>query len=126
MSAVEAFIYEKEGEQREIMLTLHDMMVHQLGLLEKIRFKIPFYYNRTWICYLNPVKNNGIDLAFIRGNELSNEQGILESRGRKQVRSISLYANKEIPLEPILEILQEAILLDETVPYQSKRKMSGK
>jgi hypothetical protein len=76
---------------------------------------------KSWICYLNPGKNKSVEFAFVRGNELSNSQKILESRGRKQVLSIELTALSQIPIKELTEIIQEAILLDDTVPYQSKR-----
>jgi len=48
--------------------------------------KIPFYYRKRYFCYLNLGKNNTIDFAFVRVNELT-------------------------------KIIQEAILLNETVHY---------
>jgi len=125
MSEVEEYIYEYEGEKREIMLYFHNLFVSDLNLMAKIRFQIPFYYGRSWICYLNPNKRKEVELAFIRGNELSNAQGLLETRGRKQVTSIELKRTKDIPEEVILEIIHEAILLDETTPYASKNKKKG-
>ena len=122
MSEVEDFIYQFEGSQREVMLHFHNLLTMDLNLTEKIRFKIPFYYGKSWICYLNPTKSGKIEFAFVRGNELSNYQGILDNKGRKQVYSIEFEAVSEIPNEQINEIIQEAILLDETKPYESKRK----
>ena len=123
MSEVEDYIYQYEDDQREIMLFLHNWLTKDLNLTEKIRFKIPFYYGKSWICYLNPTKNEKLEFAFVRGNELSNEQGLLDNKGRKQVYSIEFKNVKEIPQETLNEIIQEAILLDETKPYESKRKM---
>lgn len=122
MTKVEDFIYQFEGNQREIMLYFHNLLTIDLNLTEKIRFKIPFYYGRSWICYLNPTKEGKIEFAFVRGNELSNYQNILDSKGRKQVYSIEVEKMSEIPMRQINEIIQEAILLDETKPYESKRK----
>ncbi len=122
MSAVEDFIYQFEGSQREVMLYFHDLLTVELNLTEKIRFKIPFYYGKSWICYLNPKKDGKIELAFVRGNELSNYQGILDDKGRKQVCSVEFEKVSEIPIQQMNEIIQEAILLDETTPYESKRK----
>jgi len=122
MTAVEDFIYQYENDQRAILLLLHDLLVNQLNLDDKIRFKIPFYYGKTWICYLNPIKTHAVELAFIRGNELSNAQGILNSKGRKQVYGISFEKVKDIDLPCLEEVLHEAMLLDETTPYKSKRK----
>jgi len=122
MIEVEDFIYQFEGNQRDVMLHFHNLLKMELNLTEKIRFKIPFYYGKSWICYLNPTKHGKTEFAFVRGNELSNHQGILDNKGRKQVYSIEFEKVSEIPMRQMNEIIQEAILLDETNPYQSKRK----
>ena len=122
MDPILSFIYERENPQREILLYLHELFTNQLHLEAKLRYKIPFYYNKSWICYLNPVKPQSIELAFPRGNELSNAQGLLEAKERKQVRGITFKQVKDIPRDALWEIMQEALILDETVPYASKRK----
>lgn len=122
MTAVEDYIYTLEGAQREVLLYLHKFLVQEVNLEDKLRFKIPFYFRKSWICYLNPIKKEGIEIAFLRGNELSNEQGLLDSKGRKQVCGIVFTKPSEIPIRALTEILQEAILLDDMVPYGSKRK----
>ena len=122
MDQVENFILDLEGEQKDIMEHLHHLLGTFPGITSKIRYKIPFYYCRSWICYLNPVKGNQVELAFIRGIELSNEQGLLEFRGRKQVAGIVLRSASSIKIPAITEIIQEAIMLDEQVPYRSKGK----
>lgn len=121
MKEVEEFIYGYEGSQRELMLYLHKLLTEDLNLTEKIKFKIPFYYRKSWICYLNPTKKGTVEFAFVRGNELSNAQQILEDKGRKQVWSIELTSLNEAPMVELSEIIQEAILLDETIAYASKR-----
>jgi hypothetical protein len=122
MTEVEDYIYNFEDSQREIMLYLHKLLSIDLNLTYKLRFNIPFYYRKSWICYLNPTKNNSIEFAFVRGNELSNSQGLLDSKGRKQVWSIELTKLSEMPINELSEIIHEAILLDDIVPYASKRK----
>ncbi len=122
MNRVEDFIYGYEGAQRAMMLCLHNLLTDEFNLSDKIRFKIPFYYRKSWICYINPGKDNSIEFAFLRGNELSNAQGLLDSKGRKQVWSITLTNPSQLPIKALSEIIQEAILLDEAVPYASKRK----
>jgi hypothetical protein len=119
MNEVEDYIFGFEGDDHEIMKLLHDLMTDQPGIYSKIAFKIPFYYRNSWICYINPVKKGGIEFVFTRGKELSNQQGILMSRGRKEVRGIHFNTIDDIPLESLHEVIQEAILLDETVPYSS-------
>ena len=122
MTEVEDLIYQHDNPQRELMLFFHNMLTDEYLLTDKITFKNPCYYKHSWICYLKALKNGNVELAFMRGNELSNHQGLLKSNGRKQLRSIVLGNLKEIPLEAIKDILNEAIHLDQTKPYASKRK----
>lgn len=116
---VEIYIDELEGEQKLIASALHDLLLTFPEVTHKIRYKIPFYYSKSWICYINPIKKDGIELCFLRANELSNDNGLLDFKTRKQVAGITLHDHKEIPLEGINEVLQEAFLLDEEVKYVS-------
>ena len=99
MNEVEEFIYGYEGDTLEVMKYLHDLMMDQPGISCKISFKIPFYYRNSWICYINPLKKGGIEFVFTRGHELSNEQGILDARGRKEVSGIRLKTMEDITQE---------------------------
>ncbi len=124
MSQATNIISDWSPEQKEVALFLHDWFTEELGLTDRITFDNPCYYGKSWICYLRPSPKNKVELAFLRGNELSNEQGLLESKGRKQLMSVEFARAREIPMKTLREILNEAILLDESVPYQSKRKKS--
>jgi len=137
VDTVEDFINQYEGEQQALLKYFHHYLYTQTGLIPRIKYKVPFYYNKSWICSLNPIKqpkkslnkhpkSSSIELAFTRGNELSNNQAILQSKGRKQVMSITFSSIKEIPVNAVEEIIQEAILLDEQIPYASKRKKKKK
>lgn len=126
MSKVENFIYQYEGNQHEIMMYFHNLLINQFELTDKIRFKIPFYYGKSWVCYLNPLKNGKIELAFIRGNELSNEKALLNNKGRKQVFGIEFETINNIPHQAIKEIILEALALDDMIAYESKRKKNAK
>lgn len=122
MLTIEDFTYKLEGEQRKIIHFLHQWFENEFTLLCKIRYKIPFYYRKSWICYLNPVKGGKIELAFIRGNELSNEQRLLDFKDRVQVAGVEFGSVAEIKPEILQEIIHEAILLDEVTPYKSNKK----
>lgn len=122
MEAIFQFIDRYDGKQQEILQYFHNLLISFPDIEAKLRYKIPFYFRKSWICYLNPIKKTGIELCFTRGNELSNAQGILAARERKQIRGIILERVEDIPTETIIEILQEAFLLDETVPYKSKNR----
>ncbi len=122
MTEIENLIYQFEGQQRKIMLHIHSLLTNEYNLTSKITFKCPCYYGKSWICYLKPTKRNTIELAFFRGNELSNDQGLLTSNGRKQLLSIDIDKVESIPDIALKEIFHEALLLDKTTPYESKRK----
>ncbi len=120
MNPVESFVYRYEGQQREIMLYFYQLLSEQPGVIAKISFGIPFFNRKSWVCYLNPKKDGSVELAFTRGNELSNHSGLLKAGNRKLVRGIVFNSLKDIPFDEINEIIQEALLLDEKVPYQIK------
>ncbi len=56
------YIYQREGNQQEIMLHLHELLTSYPEVSGKIRYKIPFYYRKSWICYLNPTKYGSVEL----------------------------------------------------------------
>jgi len=122
MDPAQSYILNYQNAQGEVMQYLHDLLVSYPDITPKIRYKVPFYFRKSWLCYLNPTKNDQVEFAFPRGNELSNHQGLLESKGRKQVLSVTFSKLSEISVDTMNEIIQEAILLDDTVPYASKRK----
>lgn len=122
MDACLNYIYEREGNQQEVMLHLHELITSYPEVTSKIRYSVPFYYYNSWICYLNPVKGDRVELVFIRGKELSNEQGLLDARDRKQVSGVIFSKVSDIPQEMLHEVLQEVFLLEEEKKYISKRK----
>ncbi|MEM7368171.1 MAG: DUF1801 domain-containing protein [Bacteroidota bacterium] len=121
MHEVEAFIYELEDNQRELMLYFHELLCSQPHVTAKIRYRVPFYYRKSWICYLSPKKGDRIEVCFIRANELSNEQGVLDFKDRTQVAGIELGSVSEIPEEAVYEVIQEALLLDDVTPYRGPK-----
>ncbi|MEM9858188.1 MAG: DUF1801 domain-containing protein [Bacteroidota bacterium] len=126
MTRVEEFIHSYEGNQGRVLSYLHHILAKELELLPKIRFRIPFYYRRSWICYLNPTKRATIEFCFLRGNELSNEQGLLNTNGRKQVAGIEIETLTNLPESELREVIHEALLLDEMVPYSVKKMKKAK
>ncbi|MFC5411886.1 DUF1801 domain-containing protein [Larkinella bovis] len=82
---------------------------------EKINWGVPFFLYKGHLCYLNPLRTSepAVDLCFLRGYELANEQNVLENRGRRTVRSL-VVREGEVDENLIRSLLQEAILLNET------------
>lgn len=126
MSTVVDYIAGLAGVQKALMEQLHLMLTEEFDLEPKLRYGIPFYFRRSWICYLNPLKDSKVELAFLRGNELSNAQGLLEAKNRKMVKGVELSDLKSLPARLLAEIIHEAILVDETIPYHIKKKNHGK
>jgi len=122
MEQVEVFIEAQAEPTQSLLWYLHELLLSYPEVTAKIRYNIPFYYRKSWICYLNPLKTGGVELAFTRGNELSNAQGLLQFNGRKQVAGVAFAKKEDISDEVLHEILQEALLLDAEVPYASKRQ----
>ncbi len=121
MDAIENFIADYTADQQAILHYFHQLIKDLPKVSSKISYRVPFYYRNRWLCYLNPKKDGGVDLAFCRGNELSNENGLLEIKNRKLIASITFYKLKDIPKSAINEILHEAILLDEHVLKSPKK-----
>ncbi len=113
MKTVENFILGLDGQQKAIVSYLHQHLTENHDLIPKISFNIPMYYKRKWVCYLNPIKNDGIELAFVKGHRLSNDQGLLKTKNRKRISGIDLYEIRSIPMRQIDEIVQEALIIDQ-------------
>lgn len=90
---------------------------------EKLSYKIPFFYYHGALCYLNPTKE-GVDIGFTKGYELSNTSGLLEAKGRKQVRTITFHSVAEVEEneEALRQLLNEAAILNEYHFRQKKKR----
>ena len=113
------FIDDLNETQQEIVLHLDQLFMDYPEVTRKIRFKVPFYFYKSWLCYLNPLKKNGqIELCFLAGHKMSDMHGLLDSKGRKMVSGISINTIKDIDPELIMDYFYQAIVLDE----ESKKK----
>ena len=113
MSDYDLFLEGISDNQQEIVECLDGLFLSYPETIRKMRYNIPFYDYKSWVCYLNPKVNDSIELCFILGKLLSNVQGILHARGRKQVSGIVIKDIHNINLDHIAEIFAEAILLNE-------------
>lgn len=92
---------------------------------EKFGYGVPYYHRRSRICFMYPAsfpysgRTAGVAFGFARGHLLSNEQGLLEMGERKEVAYLRLLAEKDIRENDLLEILHEAVLIDEDL-YREK------
>ena len=110
---VDEYLQARSGNQREIMLLLDQMLMTYPGVVRKMRFKVPFYDRKSWICYLNPLKKDAVELAFIRGNIMKDEHGLLVANGRKMVKGLRFSGVDDIPFELLGLYIEEALRLDD-------------
>ena len=122
---VSGFISQQPEPNKE-MITILRSWVLDLGrhTEEKISNKIPYFSFFGPMCYLNPT-DEAVELGFTKGYELSDDNRILESKGRKMVKSITFYSvtSLEEQEDAIRHILNEAAILNE---YRFKRKATRK
>ncbi len=115
MNAVQGYIADQRNTQKEIMSVLRTWIL-DLGphAQEKISYKIPFFYFYGPMCYLNPTPD-GVDLGFVQGKSLSNEQGLLQMKQRKTVATIRFHSLAEVEAREaqIRQILNEATILNQ-------------
>ena len=111
---IEDYLLNLQNEAiQKLMAAAHEMILALIpNIHANIKYKIPFYTLRKNILYLNP-SGNHIYIGFPFGHLLSNEQGILVTAGRKQVRHIDIFSLEDLYKEAVKEIILEAILLDE-------------
>jgi len=113
MNNVDEYILNQEPEIAEIVALLREIiMSFSPFITEKIAYKIPFYYGFKRICYIN-VRGDKVDLGICRGSELSNTFGILESKNRKIIKTMTIKSVMDVDEKLISEIIGEAIVLDE-------------
>ncbi len=122
MNPVDSYILSQPNDKRDIFTFFHSLFTNTYGLTPHIKWNIPTYYGKTWIFYINPDKKEGIHLCFMRGNELSNPQKVLESKGRKMVLSYHIKNLDNIPYKLLIENIEEAINLDKTVAFKVRKK----
>ncbi|TVR80682.1 MAG: DUF1801 domain-containing protein [Saprospirales bacterium] len=125
MNEVDLYIEEYGGTEGLIMRSLTEWILTYPQMTAKLRYSIPFFYRKSWVCYLNPKRGKGVELVFLRAKEFENMDGILDSKGRKMVAGIRIMDTQKIPFEKLDLVLQEAIQLDENIPYKGPPKGYG-
>lgn len=118
MQSIEAFLYDLPATERDICFRLRDIILGAApDFDEQFSYGVPYYFRNRRVCCIWPASakggpRQGVFLGLCQGNLLSNEQGIIEMGNRKQFGLIRFYAVGEIRELILLEIVQEAILID--------------
>lgn len=128
---VEEFFFDIPKENREICERLRAIILSAADFEEKLHYGVPYYFrHRPVTCIWPPGvwggARRGVFIGFCRGNLLSNEQGIIEMGNRKRFGLIRFYNVKEIKEEPLLEIIHEAIMVDDEVAREKMDRIKNK
>lgn len=103
-------------EVRELLTVAHYFLQEILPPFAAcaIKWRIPFYSLRRNCCYLNRHRDH-ITLGFLHGSKLAPRPGVLlgESERLKRVRYLEIRSIEDLYSEETLQILHEAIILDE-------------
>jgi len=112
MSPVEIFILEQPEKLRPALKKLRGLILSASPFIEeKLVYNIPFFYSKKRIFYLNPQETR-VDLGFCEGYLLSDNH-VLQTKNRKQVKTITFNNISEIDEDVLLPIIHEAIIIDE-------------
>ena len=111
MNPAEEYILKFQGAQKELLAFLHQYF-RDKGLRPQLSYGLPFYYGNRWICYLKSNKDGSLDLSFTRANQFEDPTGLLEDRDRRQIKSLVLWPDQDLPMDAIEQIVEAAIALD--------------
>ena len=109
--SVEDYICDRPSEEQRIWQYLHEIILSFPAFQARIRYKIPFYYQRSWICYLNPVKE-GIEINFLHGYQMEDPYELLKAKGRKMVKGWTIKTIEDIKEECLLYYLEASLAFD--------------
>ena len=116
-------------QEQAICLHLRNLILGNFPeLKEKFAYGAPFYFRNSRVCFIYPASlpysgiDFGVSFGFNRGHLLSNDHGMLDLGNRKEVAYVSLLQESEIRWDILLEILHEAILLDNEMAAQKHAK----
>ena len=116
----ESFFYAILPEEQAICSAIRETIrLNFPHLRETWAYGVPYYRGLRRICFLYPASlpysgiSVGVNLGFTRGNLMSNTEGLLEMGHRKEVAYLHLDSPQQVLDYPVLELLHEAVLLDE-------------
>jgi hypothetical protein len=117
---IDDFILNADRNLRPLLSQIRNtIMVSHPQIREQIAWNLPFFYCFDHLCYLSIIKKTkGVEVCFAKGFHIKDEAGVLDAKDRKLVKGMTFtdladYENRE---DAFLEILQEAIFLNETQP----------
>jgi len=126
---VEDFIANLPNDERILVSRLRALLFDTEPRFQaKLSYGVPYFSRNRSVCFIWPAsaplgpKNAKVSFGFCYANLLSNAQGLLLSEGRKQVHIVRFSLIKEINENALLEIIREALIIDELFLPKKKSK----
>lgn len=120
MDQVANYIERQPEHIQKLLYYLYDYFLSYPNIISRYKYRIPFYYQKTWVCYTNVKKAGTVELVFVKGRELS-EYPTLMANGRKMARGITYSTIESIDHTILDPLWLEALTLDLNVPYTFKK-----
>ena len=99
---------------RKIILTSSEQ------IREQIKHKIPFYYYKGQLCYINPFDDRVV-LGFSRGADLPDEFRMLVGTG-KSIRHVVFDVSEKIDDDKVRILIYEALIVNEIKGVRSHNR----
>lgn len=122
MSIYPEFLSKLDNENLiEVCNTLHNEIMQYPHIEIKKKFNLPFFYGKTWICYMNLIKKKEIEFLFVRARELPSKE-LLNFKDRVMIGGLTFKTVDDIDIGVLRLLLEEAIHLDNNKPYTFVKK----
>ncbi len=115
VSALDQYYLDKAEPTKSCLLALRSIILAQdENLTAAWKYRMPFFcYKHKMFCYLwTDKKTNEPYIGIVEGHQL--EHPLLEQGDRKRMKILRFNPNKDLPVEVIETILQEALELYRT------------
>lgn len=124
---IEDFMNVQTPQMRALLRYVRQLMaVAHPQMRERFLYDTVFFMCYDYVFYFGKIHpQKGIELAFPKGKALKDEAGLLEPTPRKFVKGVTFkdLADFQSREEGFLELVQEAILLNESNPSETFFKM---
>jgi hypothetical protein len=125
---IDDFFAHQTPEIRQLLQYVRQLiLVSHPKIRERFMYNsVPFYLCLDYVCYFGKIhKTKGVEICFVKGFLLPDPAGVLEAHNRKYIRGMTFRNLKDFQdrEEAFLEVLQEAILFNETQPEKTFAKI---
>ena len=112
MKEIDNYYAQREEPARSCLLALREIILRQdADITEAWKYKMPFFcYKGKMFCYLWVQKKTGLPyLGVVEGKLIEHPELIIEGRSRMKIMLMD--PDKDLPLEDIRKILDQALNL---------------